>query len=212
MSVWQDLRYGSRLWRQHKVPALLSIGMLAIGIAAATAIFTIVNAILIKPLPYRDADRLVMVWGINERLGIDVERQKTQTSSMSLLEYQDWLSRSGIFDNIVIWTSTFPRVTQTDDPVNIQVYRTSPGVFPLLGVRPCLAAGSSRRMNALVRPGDHPAARAVDKALRAGSPSHRAEAVSGQPAAHHHRRHACRLCLLQSADGCSGTAIYADAE
>ena len=108
MSVWQDLRYGSRLWRQHQVPALLSIGMLAIGIAAATAIFTIVNAILIKPLPYRDSDRLVMVWGINERLGIDVERQKTQTSSMSLLEYQDWLSRSGIFDNIVIWSSTFP--------------------------------------------------------------------------------------------------------
>jgi putative ABC transport system permease protein len=141
MSVWQDLRYGSRLWRQHKVPALLSIGMLAIGIAAATAIFTIVNAILIKPLPYRDSDRLVMVWGINERLGIDVERQKTQTSSMSILEYQDWLSRSGIFDNIVIWTSTFPRITQTDDPVNIQVYRTSPGVFPLLGVRPLLGRG-----------------------------------------------------------------------
>jgi putative ABC transport system permease protein len=141
MSLGQDLRYGSRIWRKHPVPALLSIVMLAVGIAAATAIFTIVNAILIEPLPYRDSDRLVMVWGINERLGIDVERQKTQAGSISVLEYQDWLSRSGIFENVVIWASTFPRITQTDDPVNIQVYRSSPGVFPMLGVAPLLGRG-----------------------------------------------------------------------
>ena len=141
MSLLQDLRYGSRVWRKHPVPALLSVGMLAIGIAAATAIFTIVNAIVVKPLPYQDSDRLVMVWGVNERLGIDVERQKTQAGSISLLEYHDWLTRSGIFENIVIWASTFPRITQTDDPVNIQVYRTSPGLFPLLGVRPLLGRG-----------------------------------------------------------------------
>jgi putative ABC transport system permease protein len=141
MSLLQDLRYGSRIWRKHPVPALLSIGMLAIGIAAATAIFTIVNAVLLKPLPYRDADRLVMIWGINERLGIDVERQKTQTGSISVLEYRDWLSRSGIFDNVVVWASTFPRITQTDEPVSIQVYRTSPGVFPMLGVAPLLGRG-----------------------------------------------------------------------
>jgi putative ABC transport system permease protein len=56
MSILQDLRYGSRMWRKHPVSALLSMGMLAIGIAAATAIFTIVNAILIKSLPYRRSE------------------------------------------------------------------------------------------------------------------------------------------------------------
>ncbi len=141
MSLRQDFRYSWRMWRKHPVPALLSITTLAIGIAAASAIFTIVNAILIKPLPYRDPDRLVMIWGVNNRLGIDVERQKTRAGSISLLEYQDWLARSGIFENIVIWATTFPRITQTDDPVNIQVYRTSPGVFPLLGVTPLIGRG-----------------------------------------------------------------------
>jgi predicted permease len=141
MSLRQDIGYGWRLWRKHPLPGMLSVGALALGIAAASAIFTLVNAIAIQPLPYRDSDRLVILWSVNERLGIDVKRQKSQTTSLSILEYQDWLVRSGIFEHMVFFASTLPRVTQTDDPGGIQVYVTSPGLFPMLGVKPMLGRG-----------------------------------------------------------------------
>jgi len=120
---------------------MLAIGALALGIAAASAIFTIVNAIAIQPLPYRDSHRLVIPWSVNERLGIDIKRQKSQTTSLSVLEYRDWLTRSDIFEHLVIFGSTQPRVTKTDDPITIQVYITSPGLFPMLGVKPLLGRG-----------------------------------------------------------------------
>lgn len=141
MSLWQDIRYGWRVWRKHPLPALLSAGALALGIAAASAIFTIVNAIAIQPLPYRESDRLVIPWSVNDRLGIDIRRQKSQTTSLSIVEYRDWLTRSDIFEHMVIFASSLPRITQTDDPGGIQVYVTSPGLFPLLGVTPLLGRG-----------------------------------------------------------------------
>ena len=141
MSLRQDIGYGWRLWRKHPVSAGLAIGALAVGIAAASAIFTIVNAIAIQPLPYRDSDRLVILWSVNDRLGIDVKRQKSQTTSLSIVEYRDWLTRSDIFEHVVIFGSAQLRITKTDDPVSIQVYVTSPGLFPMLGVTPLLGRG-----------------------------------------------------------------------
>ncbi len=141
MSLRQDIAYGCRLWRKHPVSALLAIGALALGIASATAIFTIVNAIAIQPLPYREPDRLVMLWSVNDRLGIDVKRQKSQTTSISVVEYRDWLTRSDLFEHVVIFASSQPRITRTDDPVSIQVYLTSPGLFSMLGVKPILGRG-----------------------------------------------------------------------
>ena len=141
MSLRQDIGYGWRLWRKHPSSAAVAIAALAVGIAAATAIFSIVNAIAIQPLPYRDSDRLVMLWSVNERLGIDVKRQKTQTTSLSAVEYRDWLTRSNIFEHVIIFASTGPRVTKTDDPATIQVYLMSPGLFPMLGVTPLLGRG-----------------------------------------------------------------------
>jgi putative ABC transport system permease protein len=141
MSLWQDIRYGFRVWRKHPLPALLSVGALALGIAAASAIFTIVNAIAIQPLSYRDSDRLVIPWSVNDRLGIDIARQKSQTTSLSIVEYRDWLTRSDIFEHMILFASAQRRVTKTDDPGGIQVYVTSPGLFPMLGVAPMLGRG-----------------------------------------------------------------------
>ena len=141
MGLRQDVGYGWRLWRKHPLPALLAVGALALGMAAASTIFTIVNAIAIQPLPYRDSDRLVIPWSVNERLGIDVKRQKTQTTSLSVVEYRDWLTRSDIFEHLVIFGSTQLRMTKTEDPIGIQVYVTSPGLFPMLGVKPLLGRG-----------------------------------------------------------------------
>src|SRR6266542_3559335 len=139
--IRQDLRFGWRVLRARPTPSLLAVAALALAIGVGTAIFSIVNAVLLQPLPYRDAGRVVMVWNINEKDGFNLKQLKAQGRSLSVADYRDWVRQTDIFENFMVFGSFLTRLTRTDDPEMIFGYRCSPGAFPLLGVSPMLGRG-----------------------------------------------------------------------
>jgi hypothetical protein len=82
-ALWQDLRYGVRLPGKNKGFAVTAVLTLALGIGANTAIFSVVNAGILQPLPYPDADRLVILWG-------NVKRVRVERRGASYPDYRDW--------------------------------------------------------------------------------------------------------------------------
>src|SRR6185295_14180428 len=89
----QDLRYGTRLLAKNPGVTLIAIVTLALGIGANTAIFSVVNAFLLRPLPYGDPDRLVMV----------DSQQRGQSIGVSFVDYQDWQRQNNVFDDLAFF-------------------------------------------------------------------------------------------------------------
>src|SRR5262249_768432 len=100
----------------------------AVGIAATAAILTIVSAILFRPLPYHDPDRLVMVWSENKQLGWERER-------MSFPEFWEW-QRSGIFEHVLGFIPHMPTITFPGEPERVHTPLLTGGALSMLGVTP----------------------------------------------------------------------------
>jgi len=127
----QDLRYGARMLRKSPGFTCVAVVTLALGIGANTAIFSLVNAVLLRPLPYKDADRLVTVWGYNRTRGFD-------TDLVSPLDFADWRSKSRSFEGMAASTDTMYTFTGQGEPALIIAYSFSAEYFHVLGVAPML--------------------------------------------------------------------------
>jgi putative ABC transport system permease protein len=139
--VRQDVLYAVGVFHRHRVSSLIAVASLGLGIGVGTAIFSIVNAVLLRPLPYRDPGRLVMLWSVNEKQGGTVEQARNEGRAMSGAEFLDWQERSGIFERMVAFGSFQTSVTGPGDAGMSFGYSPSPGLFPLLGVKPMLGRG-----------------------------------------------------------------------
>src|SRR5690349_8541301 len=101
-TVLQDLRYGIRMLRKSPLVTLVAVASLALGIGANTVIFSVVNAILLKSLPYSEPDRLVLVWGNAPAEGKD----RTQVSATDV---GDWRQQNSVFEDVATyagWSAT----------------------------------------------------------------------------------------------------------
>src|SRR5438034_502662 len=132
-----DVRYALRQFRRSPIFAAVAIVTLALGIGGNTTIFSLVNAILIRPLPYKDSDRLVEIVqnipGSETRTGAP-----ERTSSMNLEEFQWWRMRTTTLSHMAVRLPMSVTLTSRDESVRLRGTRVSPAIFPLLGVQPFL--------------------------------------------------------------------------
>jgi predicted permease len=128
-SLLQDLRYAGRTLANSPGFAAVAVLTVALGIGANTAIFSFVDSILLKPLPYENADRIVRVLEkppLGPRNGI------------STLNYLDWQRDNEVFDFMAAQTFGAATLTGAGDPVQLRGGRVSPHFFEIFGIRPAL--------------------------------------------------------------------------
>jgi predicted permease len=131
--VWQwptiesclaDLRFGVRMLRRNPAFSLTAILILAVGIGANTAVFSVVNSILLKPLPYADHERLMML-----RNGGDRDAK----TPMSYPEFIGWLDQKQIFESVGAYAFGSVDVTHPGEPQHVDIIRASAQLLPMLG-------------------------------------------------------------------------------
>ncbi len=125
-TVWHDIRYGVRMLLKHRGFALISLITLALGIGANTAIFTVVDATLIRPLPYPNANRVVMVW--EHRLPDGQSQNVTSPAT-----FLNWRQDNTVFDQMAAIFNDSSTISGGDTPELIGTASVSPNFFSILG-------------------------------------------------------------------------------
>jgi predicted permease len=125
----QDIRYAVRAFGRNPGFALAAVLSLAIGIGANTSIFSVANALLLRPLPYEDANRLVILW--NRSPGLNITEDWFSTA-----QYFDIKNGHHGFEQVAIAIGGNYNLTGEGDPERVGVIRVSANLLPMLGVRP----------------------------------------------------------------------------
>jgi putative ABC transport system permease protein len=127
----KDIRYGVRgLWKRPGFTAVAVI-TLALGIGANTAIFSVVNAVLLRPLQFRDPDRLVMIWE-------DATFAGFPRNTPAPANYVDWKTQTQSFEDVAASAESTFNLTADGDPERVAAYKVTANFFPLFGVAPAL--------------------------------------------------------------------------
>ena len=128
----QDVRYGFRMLRRTPGFTAAALLTLALGIGANTAIFTVVDAVLLRPLPYADPDRLVTV-GDRTPDGF--------SSNVGFATVLDWRERSQTIESFAMMRSWLPTLVANGEAERLPAVRVSSNYFDMLGIRPALGRG-----------------------------------------------------------------------
>ena len=130
-ACWHDLRLGARMLRRSPGFAAVAVLSLALGIGANAAIFSVVDAVLLRPLPYRDPSRIMTIWGSLRHPGFE----KLVASAPEL---EDYRARLHSWQRIEAYATRGLNLTGEGDPERVPAAEVSAGLFSLLGARPLL--------------------------------------------------------------------------
>ncbi|MGH9774448.1 MAG: ABC transporter permease [Candidatus Acidiferrales bacterium] len=127
--LWQDIRFGLRMLRKNPGFAAIAVLTLALGVGANTALFSVVEAVVLRPLPFPDQNRLVLVWGTNRNLEL-------ARAIISPPNYFDWKQQSNSFERMCAWRFENVTVTGGQEAEQVIAARTSVDFFSMIGVEP----------------------------------------------------------------------------
>lgn len=128
-NLLQDLRFGARMLLKKPGFTLIAVMTLALGIGANTAIFSVVNTVLLRALPYKEADRIVMVWE---------KSQRREQNVINLGNFFDWKAQNEVFADMATFADFRTNLTGQGDPVEIPAQIATDNLFSVLGVNPIL--------------------------------------------------------------------------
>src|SRR5947209_1933025 len=124
-TLLQDLRFGLRTLLKNPGFTAVAVLTLALGIGANTAIFSVVNAVLLRPLPYKDSSQLVMIW----------QGRGTPVSPLNFLDYE---KQNRVFEHMATFNAGSLTLTEIAEPERIRTGLVTADFFEVLGVRPIL--------------------------------------------------------------------------
>ena len=130
----QDLRYALRTLRKQPIFTLVAILTLTLGIGANAAIFSLVYQILLRPLPYAEADRLVFVWNSYPLMDL-------QKASVSIPDYIDRKTQAPAIEDAALFTGGSLNLSETGQPLRVPALSVTPSFFSTLGRQPFMGRG-----------------------------------------------------------------------
>ncbi|HYO98620.1 MAG TPA: ABC transporter permease [Pyrinomonadaceae bacterium] len=125
-TILQDLRYGFRMLLKSPAYTFVAVLALALGIGANSAIFSVVNAVLLRPLPFTEPERLVILW----------EKSETQDTSVAYPNFLDWRDENKTFEQITAYRRDSFNLTGAGEPERLAGRLVTGNFFATLGVRP----------------------------------------------------------------------------
>jgi putative ABC transport system permease protein len=128
-ALLQDLRYGARMLMKKPGFSMIAVITLGLGIGANTAIFSVINAVMIRAFPYRDADRLVVVWE---------KTQRTEQNTISPANFFDWQEQNRVFEGLAAFNDTRNSLASDGEPEEITGQIATDNLFSVLGVNAML--------------------------------------------------------------------------
>ena len=128
-TFWQDLKFGFRQLLSKPGFALIAVLSLALGIGANTAIFSLVDAVLLRPLPFHDPERLVVVWEDFTKIGFP-------RNTPAPANYVDWKSQNQVFEGMAALAWRTYNLTEEGEPEKVEAQAVTADFFPLMGVAP----------------------------------------------------------------------------
>jgi predicted permease len=133
-TLLQDLHFSARMLRKNPGFVGVAVLIMALGIGANTAIFSVIDALLLAPAPYQDADRLVIVWESNAQ-------HAKADNVVSPPDFLDWQSQSDVFTGMAAMADSRANLTGNGDPEQVVVQYVSVNFFEVLGVSPLFGPG-----------------------------------------------------------------------
>jgi putative ABC transport system permease protein len=129
--IWQDVKYAARGLAKSPAFTAVAVLTLALGIGANTAIFSVVDAVLLRPLAFPKPEQLVALWEVNRAEGHTLWR-------VAPANYVDWRAQAGAFSDIALFGGYAATLTGSGDPVQVRGGSVSPNFFSTLAVQPLL--------------------------------------------------------------------------